>query len=179
MKNYNAKLTINKTQNDTEIVVSAQIVKNKFTLLLVWLVLWSLCGMIVFSQFFVTHSKEIKLFMFIWFIFWIYFEYKVAYAYMWRKYGKEIIKLNKQGISIKKDINGNGKEKFFAKDAVKDLKMVDFSGKNIVLHMNTSFWVVGGETLRFDFNGKIISFGMQLTEAEATEVYKQVKFGLR
>jgi len=179
MQSTNQKLTINKNQNDTEIVISAHINKKKYTLLWVWLLLWTLCGMIVFSQFFVNHSKETKLFMFVWFIFWLYFEYKIGYAYMWRKAGKEIIKLNREGISIKRDINGSGKEKFYSKDTIKDFKIVDFSSKNIALHMNTSFWAVGGETLKFESLGKAIAFGMQLSETEAKEVYKQIKFVLR
>lgn len=173
------KLSFNKTQTALEINISASISKKKYTLLWVWLLLWTLCGMIVFSQFFVNHGQQTKIFMFVWFIFWIYFEYKIVFAYMWRKGGKEIIKLNRDGISIKRDINGNGKEKFYTKESIDNFKIVDFGSKNIALHMNTSFWAIGGETLKFESNGKQVAFGMQLTELEAKEVYKQIKFILR
>lgn len=179
MKNSSPKLIINKNKNEIEVIILAQIAKNKIILLLIWLLLWTSCGMIIFSQFFVSHTKEIKLFMFIWFVFWIYFEFKIVYAYMWRKAGKEIIKINNKGIIIKREINGNGKEKFYAKETIKELKIVDFSSKNIALHLNTSFWAVGGETLKFESLEKPIAFAMQLSEDEAKEVYKQIKFGIR
>jgi hypothetical protein len=179
MESIGERISIEKSTGAITIYISAAIQRNKKLMLMIWLVLWTLCGIIVMSQFFTPVSKEVKLFMGIWFIFWIYFEYKIGYAYLWRKAGREIIKIGKEHVTLKKDINGSGKEHSYLKENMRDVRLVEMSSKNFARQMNSSFWVVGGETILFDYLGKTISFGMQLSEMEAQQVLRQLKIALK
>jgi hypothetical protein len=45
--------------------------------------------------------------------------------------------------------------------------------------MNESFWVIGGESIVFNYGAKTYRFGIQLPEADARELLRQVKHALR
>jgi hypothetical protein len=45
--------------------------------------------------------------------------------------------------------------------------------------MNESFWVMGGESISFSYGAKTYRIGIQLDEADAKELLRQLKFSLR
>ncbi len=161
------------------IMVTSTITKAKMNLLFIWLMLWTLCGIIVFSQFFAAHSREMKLMMLVWFAFWSYFEYKIGYAYLWRKTGKEIIRIIDGKLFLKRDIGGSGKEDSYLTGNITKLKTIDFNSKQFTQTMNNSFWVIGGETVFFEYMGKTIGCGLQLSEPEAIVLFKKLKQGIK
>ena len=83
------RIKINKSEDKFEITIKSFINNKKQKLLLVWIVLFSFCGLAIISQFFGNYNAETKVFFGVYIAFWIYFEFKVIYAYRWRKYGEE------------------------------------------------------------------------------------------
>ncbi len=87
------RISIKRSDNEVSIVILSFREKIKNIMLSIYLVLWSLSGIIVFSQLLVIPDKNTKLALFVWLCFWAYFEFKISKAYMWRKFGVEKIKL--------------------------------------------------------------------------------------
>ena len=76
-------------------------------MLLVWIILFSLCGLAIVSQFFENYDAQTKVFFGVYVAFWLFFEFKVIYAYRWRKQGEEKIILENGQLSLIKTTTAN------------------------------------------------------------------------
>ena len=89
------------TQKGNETIIEILPLRDAFKtrLLFSWLLVWTLCGILVFSQFFSNLSREEKLLMAVWMAFWAYFEYKISKVYVWRKNGSEKISITAESLT--------------------------------------------------------------------------------
>ncbi len=169
------RISIKRKENEVSIVIISLKEKVKNILLTIYLVVWSLSGIIVFSQLLVIPDRNTKLAIFVWLAFWAYFEFKIFRAYMWRKFGVEKIKLRNNQFQYKRDRAGKGKVTRFDFDYIKDIRYIEPKENSFFENINNSYWVIAGEKLAFDYNGKEIKFGIQLEEKDAQALLKLVK----
>jgi hypothetical protein len=87
----------------------------------------------------------------------------------------EKIKLRDGKLLYKKDVSGKGKIKEYEFGSIKDLRVVEQNENSFFESLNNSYWVIAGEKLAFDHNGKEIKFGIQLDEKDAKELLKVIK----
>ena len=175
MKFLSERISVSEKPQATSIIITPERVEAKQTLLFTWLVFWTIGGIIVFSQLFYDYNKDTKLFLLVWLFFWAYFEYVMVGAYFWRKYGFERIIIKNGKLNYKKDIKGRGKTKNFDIEFVRNIEMIDHSDSSFFKNLSRSYWVVGGETIKFDYHSKTISIGMQLEQEEAGKLMKLIK----
>ena len=168
------RISIKRTETELSIVILSLVNKVKNRFLLLWVILWSLSGLIVLSQYFVMHDANTKTAIIVWMGFWAYFEYKIFHAYLWRKSGKEKIKIRDKKLLYKRDVSGRGKIKTYETDFIKDIRLVDPKEKSFSESLNNSYWVISGEKLAFDYYGKEIKFGFQLDEVDAKALMKVI-----
>ncbi len=102
---------------------------TKLKILIVWFVLWTVSGMVVFSQFFMPSTRDVKLMYAIWMAFWAYFEYKASVLLSWRRKGKEILQFSESGFTLRRDINGRGIDKVYDRNEI--------SSRNILHRLKT------------------------------------------
>ena len=76
------RISIKRSEKGISIVIISLKEKTKNILLTIYLFLWSISGIIVFSQYLVAPDPNTKLAMLVWMAFWAYFEYKIFKAYM-------------------------------------------------------------------------------------------------
>ena len=88
------RISYTETNDELKIKIKALLDEKKQQLLLIWIVLFSICGILLFSQIFGDYEKTTLLFFGVYMAFWLFFEFKVIYAYRWRKYGVEEIILS-------------------------------------------------------------------------------------
>lgn len=179
MEYIGKRISIKRKEGEASIVILSTVDKLKRTLLFCWFFLWTLSGVIVFSQFFLIHDEKTKVALMIWMGFWAYFEYKIFTAYMWRKFGVEKIKLREHKFFYKRDVAGRGKINVFEFDFIKDLRIIEKKNNSFFDNLNHSYWVVAGECLAFDYYGKEIKLALQIDEKEATELYQLLKNEIR
>lgn len=173
------RIAITKTPQFLEIEIYPHLSKNKLNLLLAWLILWSAGGIIIISQFFSNHDRNTKLFMLVWLAFWAYYEYKAITAYRWKKFGRELITIDHEKITIVNEVKGRGVPFIVKARELKDIRTIDFKSKEFSVVMSNSFWSMGGETILFNYSGKSYGFGKQLTEEEALPLLKNIKSFLK
>ena len=158
------------------IVISTNIDKWKETLLLTWLVGWTICGSVFFYFLFVgDFVKEEKLMLLVMCVFWLFFEIRIGKVYLWRKSGMEFIKIDKDIMTIKKSIKGFGKAMPYQLGRIKDVQGLELNPKGFSKTMNDSFWVIGQGTVRFFYNEKEVRFGAQLGTKDADKLARAVK----
>jgi hypothetical protein len=172
MEYIGKRISIKRKENEISIVIVSLKEKAKNILLTIYLALWSLSGIIVFSQYLLIPDRDTKLALLVWMAFWAYFEYKIFKAYMWRKFGVEKIKLRNGSFLYKRDRAGKGKIKDYDYDFIKELRLVVPKENSFFENINNSYWVIAGEKLAFDYNGREIKFGIQLDEADAKALLK-------
>ncbi|MGB3948721.1 MAG: hypothetical protein WBM13_12105 [Bacteroidia bacterium] len=169
------RISIKKNENETSIVILSFSDKLKNKLLLTWLILWTAGGLIVLSQFFTFSDPNTKIAIIVWMGFWVYFEFKIWSAYLWRKNGKETIRIKNDKLYYKKDSLGTNKFKTYGTDFIKNLKLIEAKDDSFLESLNNSYWVIGGEKIAFDFYGKKIKLGIQLSDKEAKSLLKVIK----
>ena len=158
-----------------EIVIKALFKQQQQTLLIVWMVLWNIVGLAVLSQFFTDQAEGFAIYLVVWMGFWAYFEYKVIYAYRWRKTGKERISLIEEQLIIQREIAGRSIPSKFDVGFIKNLKIRNEEEKSILTAMGKGYWSPSNEKITFDYKGKEIQFGMELEENDAKNILKRLK----
>jgi hypothetical protein len=148
---------------------------TKLKILMVWFILWTISGMIVFTQFFVPTSRDVKVWYAVWMAFWAYFEYKASVLLSYRRKGKEILQFSESGFTFRRDINGRGIDKVYERAEIKNIRTVDFKDKKVFARVQPLYWNMGYETVLFDYKGKEEALGLQLTEEEAQQLVKIMK----
>ena len=138
--------------------------------LTLWLVFWTFCGIAIGSQLFVKGDDELRAFVFVYLAFWGYFEYVVVKAFKWRKSGEEQFLISEENFHYGRTYNNRGFLKPHRKDLVNAVKVIDEEIGTFAKVFGSSYWVVGGERLAFAVNGKVIPFGMQLTDKEMKQL---------
>lgn len=157
--------------HEITIVISASITKARFSLLTLWLILFGASGIIISSQMFVTgYDGYTRIGFFAFTCFWVYFMYKIGYAWRWRKSGREFLKITEGKLTIKRAIGAYGKSYEFLIGNIKQIALRDVNEKSFSWELENSFWVLGGERIRFDYMGKEVKFGMQISEADAKKL---------
>ena len=169
------RLTINKTENELEITIKSLKIPSKQNILLLWIVLFSLCGLAIATQFFFGYDKSTNLFFAVYLAFWFFFEFKVIYAYRWRRAGREIIKINSTTIEIIKEIGKRGISQNINPNEVKKIIMFEPEESGFIKAMNSSYWHINKYKLAFEYNGKPIPFGIDLEKHDAKKLQKEIQ----
>jgi hypothetical protein len=178
MKVLGDRISILKKEGLLSIVILANADKKKLGLLFLWLFAWTVCGLIVFLNYFTIKEQQAKLFIIVYLSFWLYFEYKIVRAFIWRKYGKEKLWIQAGKLHYQKETNGKGKTAIYDLYLISDLKVIDITNTSWADSINQSFWVKGGERLSFQYQGKTIILAMQVSDNEARNLFTELKNAL-
>jgi len=165
------RIKINKEEG-LEIEIAAYYDNQKQSLLILWMILWSMAGIGIASQFFFPGTEDMKMYLFVWLAFWLYFEYKVIYAYRWRRFGKERFYFENDRLIISREISGRSIPLPYEADFIKDMRIREENPRAFFTAMSQSYWSPGGEKIIFSYKGKDVFLGMELSNAESKMIVK-------
>ena len=174
MKVIGERISILKKENLLSVVILPTTDKNKLRLLFLWLMAWTVCGLIVFMNYFKVTDHNSKLFIMIYLSFWFYFEFNIVRTFIWKRSGKEKLWIKEGIMYYQREINKKGKIKEYDLNLISPLQVVELKPTRFSDIVNQSFWVKGGERLQFFSQEKIILLGMQITDEEAKKIMKEV-----
>jgi hypothetical protein len=174
MEIISQRISILKKPDVLSIVILPTVDKKKLRLMFLWLFAWSVCGVIVFANYFRVYDRDSKLFIIIYLAFWAYFEFNIVRAYIWKRYGREKLWVQNGQLNYQREINRKGKVRTWTVDLVSRFRLVPFRLQNLADNFYQSFWVKGGERIEFDVQGKTYRVGMQITDEEAGAVLREV-----
>ncbi|MBX3164091.1 MAG: hypothetical protein KF900_06380 [Bacteroidetes bacterium] len=174
MKIISNRISILKEENLLSIVILPNRDKKKLLLMFLWLLAWSVCGVIVLANYFKLTDQNSKLFVMVYLAFWAYFEFKIIRAFAWKRSGKEKLWVQDGILHYQREINSKGKIQEFNLDLISKLNLIELRATNFADTINQSFWIKGGERLEFQAQSKIIRLGMQINDEEARAIMRDV-----
>ena len=179
MKIISNRISIIKKEGLLSIVILPSQDRRKLTLLFLWLMAWTVCGILVFANYFRISDANAKIFLIVYLSFWAYFEFNIMRAFIWKKFGREKLWIRDGLIHYQKEINKKGKVQEFNADLVSKLRMIELSSGSFADTFNQSYWVKGGERLEFNAQAKVIRLGMQISDEEARLILNEVNAYLK
>ena len=138
---------------------------------------WMICMAFVGSYTLYAYFNEIleakqKVFMLVFLAFWTYFILKIGRAFLWRIYGKELILVDDDGVSIKNDIRSFGKSVYTDLEMVNGINEVTGSELSFFEGMTSNYWNIAGEKLVLNKDGKDLYFAKELPSKEIQALKK-------
>jgi hypothetical protein len=149
--------------------------KKKINIMFLWLMAWSVSGVIVLINYFSLTQDNAKLFILIWLAFWAYFEFKIIRVFTWKRFGKEKLWIKNGTLFYQQDINGKGKINEFDVNLVSNFDLIPLTKGSIADTFSQTFWVKGGERIQFSCQSKLIKFGMQLDDEDSKTIILVIK----
>lgn len=174
MKVIGERISILKKEHVVSVVILPTTDKNKLRLLMLWLIAWTVCGIIVFANYFKITDYNSKLFIIIYLSFWFYFEFNIMRAFIWKKFGKEKLWIQDGVLRYQREVNKKGKIQEYNLDLISKLQLVELKPTRFSDIVNQSFWVKGGERLEFSSQARMVRLGMQITDEEARSIIKEI-----
>lgn len=175
-RNIGDKITVSKDEKELIIKIPGSVESWMENALLGWVILWSIMGLYVLYYMMSNNlSNEEQVFFAVYIAFWIYFEYKSVVAYMYKKIGYELIRIDGEFLYYRIVVFGKGKLKRFMLENIRNIHVAKDDAKSFASAYNKSFWVMGNERIIFQHLEKQAAFGMHLSPDEAKEIVQMVR----
>jgi len=171
----NKRIEISKNEGVLEITIKSFLDQKKQQLLLVWVVLFSLCGLAIISQFFEDYDNGTKVFFGVYVAFWLFFEFKVIYAYRWRKMGEERIIIDKDELTLIKSISKRGVTQRFKLEEIKKIDFFKDENGGFVKSMNSSYWNINKYHLVLKLENNQVPLGIDLENKAAKNIINEIR----
>ncbi len=175
VKIISKKLSYKRTSEYLQFVILGKIEGWKEALLTAWLLAWILIGVTVIYAYYEAIDREMRMMLIIFLIFWAYYFWKVGKVWLFRRGGNELIRIEGDVLTLKRSFYTYGKAQFYYLDMITDFAPITLSKKSFAYTYENAWWVLGGEKLGLNYQGKFIKFGMQLSESDTMQVYKLMK----
>ena len=166
------RITSEKKEEGILIKIKAYKDDGKQVVLTVWLMAWTLCGLAIISQIFFEPEPKMKTMLLVFTAFWAYFEYMVIKVFKWRRSGEEQLLITENKIHFGRTYNNRGFLKPYRKDLINKVRRVDEDENSFTKTFGNSYWVIGGQKLYFSAGGKMVYFGLRISDKEANHLMK-------
>ena len=175
MKFIGTRTSFQDAGNKTTIVIAPENVFWQKGLMSAWFSMWMVIGITMFWAFNTLKlNEQEKLIVIIFLVFWVYYAFKVGKSLFWILWGKELIKIDKDGLSIKKSIRGYGKSTNYFLENIQKFRTQQPKENSFQAVWENSPWIQNGERIEFDYIGKTIRFGKKLNEKDAKLLFNLI-----
>jgi hypothetical protein len=161
-------------KNKTTIVIQPENIFWHRALMGAWFGMWIAIGAIMVWALTIPLNQQEKLIVVIFLIFWFYYAFKVGKSLAWLLWGKELIKINKEGLSYKKSIKGYGKSHLYFLENIQKIKIQQPKENSFQAIWENSPWIQNGERIEFEYISKTIRFGKKLNEKDSTLLFNLI-----
>jgi hypothetical protein len=174
MKVVSDRVSVLKKDDLISVVILPSTDRKKMLLLFLWLLAWTVCGVLVFANYFKLTNQNEKLFVIVYLSFWLYFEINIARTFIWRRWGKEKIWIQKGELYYQRELNGKGKVHAYSLDLISELTLIPIKETRFADFVSQSFWEKGTARLEFRYTGKTRRFGMQISDFESKAIQQEL-----
>lgn len=173
------RMSVVRSKEDIIITITQQIERWQETLLLAWLLAWTFCGVVFIKYAVETTVPSDRVFFIIASSLWFYFFVKIVKVFLWRKAGREIIRISKGQMEIYNAYWKRSKAETFKLSNIFKLGLIKRDPASFLAFLDDSFWVIGGERVGFSYSGTKIRIGKQLAVKDAELLIRVLESGIR
>lgn len=179
-KMLSERISFLRKPEELTVVITQQVSRGKEALLFTWLLAWFFVGSVfIYFWLHTEPGSSDRIFFAVSSAFWAYFFVKILKVFIWRKIGKELIRLKGEQFSIRNAYGKFGRPQLYHTERMKKFGVIPYDFTKFGQFMDRASWVIGGDMLGFEFNGKPIGFGKQLSEKEAAQLGRIIEKALR
>lgn len=174
------RISFDRSANELTVVITQQISRKKETIFLLWLLALLLAGG-AFINYWISNpaGSSDRVFFMVCTAFIAFFLVRYGKVFLWRKIGREMIRIKGEEMSIKNAFGSYGRAQFFNTNNVHRFGVIPYDFTKFGQFMDRAFWEMGGETLGFEHGGRKYRFGKQLDEREAERLARVIDKCLR
>ncbi len=173
------RIEVRSGKEEIVIRISQRIERWQESLLLLWLLAWTFCGGVFLYYTFTAAAFSDRMFFAISSALWLFFFVRILKVFLWRKGGAEVIRLVPGKLTLKNAFWKRGKEESFALHQIFKLGLIRHSPTSFLAFLDDSFWIMGGDKIGFNYSGKRVQFGKQLSAKDADLLLKVISGGIR
>jgi len=179
MEHLSPRVSIDRQDGRTSVVISARLPKGKEALMIAWFLAWTCCGAyVIYARAQLASGDPLRPYLLAFLAFWLYFELRIGKAMLWRLKGFELWRIKNGTLTIKDSLFGYGKASDYFVDNIKKLGLLVVDERSWKWQLDQSFWVVGGARLGFEHLNKKVAFGKGLAADEARALVPMLKQAL-
>lgn len=178
-KRISDRVSFKRTDDELTVIITQQTTPLYLTLMILWVALWVFVGVVFIYNWQTTADQNERFFYAVCSAFWAYFLVKGGKVVAWRLYGKEMLRVFETELSIKNAFGTYGKAQFYATENIQKFGTITYDSTKFFQFMERAPWIMGGETIGFQYLRKRIQFGKQLDDKEAKELARIIDKALR
>ena len=174
------RITITQGDDSLKVDIHQQIPSKQMMLLTLWLLAWVALEVLVL-YFWTQESNEGNAWLgyAIYSAFWGFFAFRIGKVWMWRRVGREVLVVDRKGISIAMAFGERGLPDFFAHGTYRMPSRIETNPQQILQTFEKAFWSMGGETIQFSSGKRTMVLGKQLSEQHANALLKLIHGAIR
>ena len=174
------RIAIAQSDDSLKVDIHQQIPPIQMMLLTLWLVSWMALEVLVL-YFWTQEPNEGNAWLgyAIYSAFWGFFAFRIGKVWMWRRVGREVLVVDRKGISIAMAFGERGLPDFFAHGTYTMPSRIEANPQQILQTFEKAFWSMGGETLQFSSGKRTMVLGKQLSEQHASALLKLIQGAVR
>lgn len=162
------------------VTIGQGIAPTQMALLTAWLLAWlSLEAMVLFFWTQEPNQGNAWVGYAVYSAFWAFFAFRMGKVWLWRRMGREVIVVDRKGLSIAMAFGERGLPDFFAHGVYSAPKTIPDNPQQILRTFEQAFWSMGGETLQFSSGKRTMVFGKQLSDRDADTLLKLLMAAVR
>jgi hypothetical protein len=168
-KTIGKRISIAEHSGSTTIVIDAKIPPSQQIALEAWFGGWLGLGGLIGYGAYSSKDDEMSVLL-VCLVFWSYFFVRILKVILWRRIGKEIIRINDKNLLVKNAFKTKGKDRFYDLKLVGSMKSIIRKETSFLGSLDQSFWLFGGDNIHFNYLGKTHVLGKQLNESDAVQL---------
>ncbi|MFM1931045.1 MAG: hypothetical protein RL226_348 [Bacteroidota bacterium] len=168
------RISYKRTDEELTVIITQQVSRLNTLLMMGWVAAWLAIGVVVSVFWMNTEAESDRLFFSIFMAFWAYFFVRVIKVLAWRLIGKEMIRVFDHQMTIKNAYGTYGKARFFDTENIKKLGPINYDETKFFQFMERAPWIIGAETIGFEYLRNRVTFGKQLESKEALQLARIV-----
>lgn len=130
---------------------------------------------VIFSSIVTGSYLSQLLFLLLWLCFWLIAGSHILYAWFWMMFGKEVVSVRGNLLSLKRDIFGRGKTKQIPLPEITRLILDTNPPPLFSAEMKSSYWGLEWNTIEVETLSGTHKFGLQLQDEETGFIFDKLR----
>jgi hypothetical protein len=173
------RIRVMREKDAINIEINQKIERWQEAMLFFWITSWTFCGGAFLYYAFNANSQSEQIFFIICSSLWLFFFIRITKVFLWRLIGKEMIRISKEGVSIRNAFGSWGKKELFVHQNIFKPGLIKRDPTSFLAFLDDSFWIIGGERVGFSYSGRRIQLGKQLTLHDAELLLRVMESAMR